>query len=588
MFLEKLSEFAGQMALPPPMYQSTPIRYTIILDAHGKFKRIDEDTNEKNKRGSLFIAPHCKRANAIKPKLLVDNAEYTLGLARETSHPERVQAQHEAYVAQICECAKETMESSVEAVARFLELLDIDSITKEKPDLDPADNITFRIDGIYPFEQDAVKNYWAKKAAATSDSGQTMQCLVCGEMRPPVERLPIVIKGIPGGQSTGLTLISANAAAFESYGLIASLIAPTCEVCGERFGNALNELLRKDNTHMVIPPLAYISWVKDPSAQVNIPAFLRAEPEQIKNLYRAVRRGKASSTNIDATAFYAATLSASGARVVLRDWIETSVQAAQQHLARFFWLQRIQDNEGNLRYFPLYILINATTNQNSKEKPVALVGEALMHVALHGGQLPSWLMYKAIQRIRASRKVQSEQAALIKMVLLSQQDILITDYEGNYTMTTVNEEDKQTAYLCGRLLAQLDYIQHRALGKVNATIVDRFYGTASTSPAVVFPRLLKGAMPHLASIRSERNSPSKSYSASLSYPDKELAKLLENLTSFPSILTLEEQGRFALGFYHQRAKYISQGLNNASNALDTNLGSNDTDDNTEAPDSEKE
>ncbi len=132
-------------------------------------------------------------------------------------------------------------------------------------------------------------------------------------------------------------------------------------------------------------------------------------------------------------------------------------------------------------------------------------------------------------------------------------------------MTTVSEEEKDAAYLCGRLLAQLDYIQHRALGKINATIVDRFYGTASVSPAVVFPRLLKGAIPHLASIRPEYNAQFKSYSASLSYPDKELARLLENLTSFPAILTLEEQGRFALGFYHQRARHIFQGQNNTQN-----------------------
>jgi CRISPR-associated protein Csd1 len=599
MFLEKLSEYADQMSLPPPMYQLTPIRYVIHLETNGNLKGIDEFTDGKNRASILLEAPHCKRSSGIKPKLLVDNGEYTLGIGREKSDSRRVQEQHAAYVTLVRECAVTTCEPTVVAVAHFLGLPNItDSILQKKRDFDPSSNVTFMVNGIYPFKQEKVRDYWARKAAVAGDSEETMQCLVCGNWRPPVERLPIVIKGIPGGQATGLTLISANATAFESYGLTASLIAPTCEVCGERFGNALNELLRKKNTHIILPPLAYIFWVRRPKAPASnaediddidvVADLMEPKPEVVKELFRATRSGDATSTNLDAPAFYAATLSASGARVVLRDWIETSVQAAKQHLARFFWLQRIQDNEGNLRYFPLYILINATTNQNSKEKPVALVGEALMHVALHGGQLPSWLMYKAIQRIRASRKVQSEQAALIKMVLLSQQDILITDYEGNYTMTTVNEEDKQTAYLCGRLLAQLDYIQHRALGKVNATIVDRFYGTASTSPAVVFPRLLKGAMPHLASIRSERNSPSKSYSASLSYPDKELAKLLENLTSFPSILTLEEQGRFALGFYHQRAKYISQGLNNASNALDTNLGSNDTDDNTEAPDSEKE
>lgn len=589
MFLEKLSEYADQMSLPPPMYQLTPIRYVIHLDAHGNYEDIVELTDGKNKASISFEAPHCKRSSGIKAKLLVDNGEYTLGIGREKSDSRRVQEQHAAYVRQVKDCAVATREPTVVAVAHFLSLPNItELILQRKEDFDPSSNITFKVKDIYPFEQDKVRDYWAKKAAAAGDTEEAMQCLVCGNWRPPVERLPIVIKGIPGGQSTGLTLISANAAAFESYGLTASLIAPTCEVCGERFGNALNELLRKDGTHMVIPPLAYIFWVKDPSAQVNIPAFLRAEPGQIDNLFQAVRRGKASSTHVDTTAFYAATLSASGARVVLRDWIETSVQAVQQHLTRFFWLQRIQDNEGKLRYFPLYFLINATINQNSKEKPAALVGEALMHVALHGGQLPSWLMHKVIQRIRASRKVQPEQAALIKMVLLSQQNILITDYERDNTMTTVNEEDKTPAYLCGRLLAQLDYIQYRALGKVNATIVDRFYGTASTSPAVVFPRLLKGAMPHLASIRSERNSPAKSYAASLSYPDKELAKLLENLTSFPPLLTFEEQGRFALGFYHQRAKYIFQGQNIVIGTQDTDSDSDNANGNSKTTDSEGE
>ena len=569
MFLEKLSEYADQIEhLPPPMYQPTPIRYVVHLDSSGTFQGIDEFIDGKNKVLLSSNAPYCKRSSGIKPKLLVDTGEYTFGIAREKSDPRRVQEQHGAYVTQLRECAVATREPTVVAVAHFLGLPDSAEIIKRnKPDFDPSSNITFRVKGesAYPFEKGAVQEYWAKKAAAANEDGPVMQCLVCGEMRPPVERLPIVIKGIPGGQSTGLTLISANAAAFESYGLVASLIAPTCEVCGERFGNALNDLLRKKRTHIILSPLAYIFWVRRSKEAVadeddlDIPDLMDTpKPEVVKELYKAAYRGDASSTNFDAPTFYAATLSASGARVVLRDWIETSVQTAKENLARFFWLQRIQDNEGNMRYFPLYFLINATINQKSKEKPVAQVGEALMHVALHGGQLPSSLLHKVILRIRADRKVQPVQAALLKMVLLSQQDTGTDDYERDVTMTTVNEEDTSPAYLCGRLLAQLDYIQFRALGKVNATIVDRFYGTASTAPAVVFPRLLKGAIPHLSAIRSERNKVARSYAASLSYPDKELAKLLEHLTTFPSILRLEQQGMFALGFFHQRAHILSQ------------------------------
>src|SRR6266704_3932985 len=192
MFLEKLSEFAGQIDLPPSMYQSTPVRYEIRLDADGNYLNIEEFTDGKNKSVNLHIAPSCKRSSGVKPKLLVDNGEYTLGIGREKSDPRRVQVQHKAYVTQVCECAVETREPSVIAVAHFLRSLDAGRVTREKPDFDPSANITFRVDGCYPFNQASVKSYWGKKAAAADDGGPIMQCIVCGEMRPPVERLPIV------------------------------------------------------------------------------------------------------------------------------------------------------------------------------------------------------------------------------------------------------------------------------------------------------------------------------------------------------------------------------------------------------------
>ena len=581
MFLEKLSEFAEHIALPPPMYQSTPVRYVIQLDADGNYINIVELADGKNRSTVSFDTPYCNRSSGVKPKLLVDNGEYTLGIAREKSDPRRVREQHDAYVAQIFECAVATREPSVIAVAHFLRTLDVAFISKEKPDFDPSGNITFKVNGFNPFEPESVHSYWAKKAAAADESGLMMQCLVCGETRPPVERLPIVIKGIPGGQARGLTLISANAAAFESYGLTASLIAPTCEACGERFGNALNELLRRPETHIIIPPLAYVFWLRDPGAdELGIQKNLMdPQPAEVQKLILAPWRGKRESTYLDATAFYAATLSASGARVVLRDWIETSVETARQNLARYFTLQQLQNLEGNPRYFPLHILLNATINRDTQEKPVAQVGQALMHLALHGGQLPKSIMYKVVRRIRASRRVQPEQAALIKMVLLSRQDTLITDSERGHDMTTTNEDCTDAAYLCGRLLAQLDYIQYKALGKVNATIIDRFYGTASTAPAVVFPRLIRGAQPHLATIRQKRVKPSAGY---LDYLDKELARLLDNLPpALPRILSLDEQGMFALGFYHQRARYISQGQNSTNSIQDpdTHADTDNTNDN---------
>lgn len=566
MFLDQLRVYAHTIAerLPPPMYQLTSIRYIIVLSQEGRLLGVDETVGVgKEKKGQFHQAPHCKRAAGIRPKLLVDNGEYTLGLAREESNPKRVQEQHYAYVRLIEDCARETGHPAIQAILQFLNTLDLSEIGWLKPVKDPAANISFRVEGCteegrrYPFEFPIIQLYWAKKAAAADETHEAMQCLVCGEMQPPVERLPIVIKGIPGGQSTGLTLISANAAAFESYGQTASLVAPTCERCGESFGNALNDLLREERTHLVIPPLAYIFWTRvgiDPQVR----KLLQANPVEVKNLLIAAMKAKTDSIYTDPTAFYAATLSASGARVVIRDWIETTMGTFHQNIIRYFRLQGLQSVTGEIEYFPLWQLVNATVNVDAQEKPLARVGQELLSVALRGGALPHFLLHAVIRRVRAKRQVQPAQAALIKLVLLSQcnhTDFPLSSEEGGDDMIMIEDSRKHQAYVCGRLFALLDYIQYKALGRVNASISDRFYGSASSAPAVVFPRLLRMAQPHLTAIRQIKDTSPRQY---LGYLEKELSLLASELPEFPKTLLLEEQGWFALGFHRQRVKNFSQ------------------------------
>ena len=556
MFLEKLSDFADQIGLPPPLYQPRPFRYTLRLASDGTFEGVTEHTDAVNKRGMVHLAPHSKRTVAITPLLLADTVEYTLGVVREDKKPERVAAQHAAYVELVQTCAQATQEPAVEAVARFLMSADLLRIAEEHK-LAADANVFFQVDDVQPIDLPKVQRYWATRTTSEENAQEVMQCLVCGEMRPPVKRLPIVIKGIPGGQSGGLTLISANEAAFESYMLEASLIAPTCEACGERFGNALNSLLREPHTHMVIPPLAYVFWVRDPIANMNLPNLLQAESGEVKQLLKAHYEGKRKNLAITSPSFYAAALSASGSRVVLRDWIETTLADVQAHLAQYFRLQRICDASGEPQVFPLWQLINATVNKKSKEQPLARVGQLLLHAALRGGVLPDSLLYSVIRRTQAEHNVQSVQAALIKMILLSQ-ETLPSKEQGDHDMTTVNEECKDPAYLCGRLLAQLNSIQWYALGDINATIVDRYYGTASTAPASVFGRLLRGVQPHLATIRQ------KSGARRAFYLDRELATLLNDLKEIPTLLTLKQQGLFALGYYHQKVRFYQKGQDKAS------------------------
>jgi CRISPR-associated protein Csd1 len=530
------------------MYDKMRIKWLIDLDLEGEFRGFvqTQGTGKKNDPGKEYIAPHIGKTSGVKARLLAENGEYVLGLARDPQKAAKVAERHQAFVEQVRKCTTATQEPLVEAVLRFLDNLDIASLPVPD-DLNPAHNLTFRVDGTLPISLKSVQDYWGnmatggKKNRAESSQGY-MECLVCGELRQPVKRLQFKIKRIPGPQRSGLALISANQQAFESYGLEESLIAPTCQDCGERFSKAANDLIEDERTHITIGPLVYLFWTREEQG-FSIPSLLSTpEPEEVKALLSSAFSGKEVATDIDETPFYATAFSASGGRVAVRDWLDTTVGEAKRHLARYFALQRIAERDGTEgRPLRLYDLAAATVRDLNKDLPPN-VPRVLLHVALKGGPLPTWLLFQAVKRNRSEQRITRPRAALIKMVLLSQQDhVTLED-----TMEKLNSANRDPAYLCGRLFALLEAVQRAAIPGSNTTITDRFFGTASSAPASVFGRLLRGAQAHLNKLRKEKTG---TYEAL----QRRLEDVQRGLTTFPRILTLEEQGLFSLGYYHQRA-----------------------------------
>lgn len=552
MFLQRLADYADQLGMPPPGYQEKSVRYLLQLDESGEHPSFVACASQEQKQGIVMAVPDGKRSVNVRPFLLADNAEYVLGIAREGSKETRVQRQHAAFVALVQDCVQQTQERAVQAVNHFLGTLDL-SLLALPEDFDPTARLTFEVggDGIRPIDLPKVRTYWATVAAA-GDVDQQMQCLVCGQIRPAVERLPISIRGIPGGQSTGMALISANEAVFESYGLTASLIAPTCEDCGQRFGNALNALLRNRETHFNVASLSYIFWAKEPLPFSLTSLLSDASTDEVRLFLQAPWFGRAEAAYFDQTPFYAAVLSARGPRVILRDWMESTLERVQSNIIRYFTLQRILDGTGKERWFPFWQLVSATVRRESKEEATPQVGQALLHFAFHGGVLPTSLLQQVVRRIRAEHDVQPAQAAWLKLVLLSQPDIswlnISARNERNHDMAELDFVCSDPGYLCGRLLAVLEAVQYAALGDINATIVDRYYGTASSAPASVYGRLLRGAQPHLSKL--QRDKPGAYYRLDLQLQDI-LSGFVHN--QFPPTLDLLAQGRFALGYYHQKA-----------------------------------
>jgi CRISPR-associated protein Csd1 len=162
MLLEKLSEYADRLDLPPTMYLKTPIRWLIDLDQEGNFLGFvrTEGKGGKNDRGKEFLAPHIARSSGVKAKLLADNGEYVLRRARQESKPERVEECHRQFVVLVRQCAEATREPIVIAIQQFLEQLHTFFLSLPE-DFDPGHVLTFRVDGIMPIDLPSVRQFWA-------------------------------------------------------------------------------------------------------------------------------------------------------------------------------------------------------------------------------------------------------------------------------------------------------------------------------------------------------------------------------------------------------------------------------------------
>ena len=543
MLLEKLIEYSKRLDLPPSLFAEGPVRYWINLDRQGRFLPPIIDTADpsspRTRRGQRRLLPQIVRSSGIRPLLLADKADYTLGLAKEERQARRAMNCHRAYVELVERCASDTEEPDVAAVLTFLENDPLGQV-QLRDDFDPSAIISFQVDGRTVIDNPAVQDFWGNSNSAAQEA-PTMQCLVCGNQRPVLGRLQAKIKGIPGGQSAGTSLVSANAPAFESYGLTESLTSPTCSGCGEGFTRGMNALLGDETTRFASRDSVSVFWTREEEEFNFLSALEDPDPIQVRALMESVRTGQPAQ--MDDHAFYAISLSASGGRATVRDWMDTTVGRVKQNLASWFQGQRIAPGfDGEMRYYGLRALAFATVRE-PRDLPRTTT-RTLVHAAFTGTPVPMDIMAQAVRRNRAEQRITRPRAALIKLALASQTG----DQEEDF-MVELDPNNAEPAYLCGRLMAVFEEAQREAIRGINATVVDRFYGTASSAPLSVFPTLLKGTRSHLSKLK--RDKPGAHFAIEERMED--ILSKLDARNGFPKSLNLQQQGIFALGYYHQRA-----------------------------------
>lgn len=584
MLLNKLREYADERMTEhlPPLYAMTPVAWIVPLDSDGRplssqpISRIDP-SNPRSKRGLDMAAPEIQRSSGIKPLLLADKGTYTFGrtqdsdldeverqrLARDEpdayrkmiKRQERAKEEHDAYRKMLESCAAQTNEPAVLAVQRFYQNGGAD-LLELGDQWDYGLKVAFRVqlvDGTdcHPHDLLSVQRFWLSEHA--SDTAALGQCVVCGERKPVLDRMRTKIKGIPGGQSAGTSIISANAAAFESYGLEASRVAPTCGECAEDFHRALNHLLADDHGSLKVGDAAFVFWTRD-NVVFDVRNFMtKPDATVVRALLESVGRGRHAALDDDSP-FYAAVLSANVGRAVVRDWLDTTVANAAENVSRWFRLQRIIDPRdedpagADPRPLGLFALAASTVRDVQRDLPIS-TPRVLFRAAINGTPLPTDIAYQAVRRCRADQGVTRPRAALIKLVLLSQEP---HQPKEDY-MVALEPSHPSTAYHCGRLLAVLEAVQRAALPGVNVTVVDRYYGAASSTPATVFGALIRGAQPHLTKLQRDRPGAHVNLQRSLE-------DVCAQIADFPPTLALKDQALFSLGYYHQRAHDRAEAL----------------------------
>ena len=543
MILSKLVEFAdSQLHLPPEMYAPVRVRWLVRLDATGRLEGFTalEGTDRAGKKGELLVVPTLSRSSGIRPKLLVDNGEYSLGLSRDAARSHRTKEAHTAFTELVRTCALATGEPSVVAVQKFLERRTPD-LERLPIDFDPATIVAFAVAGVAPTELESVQAFWAQYTVG--DGLQPVgTCLVTGKVGSVVQRLPVKIRGLPGGQRAGTSLVSANAPAFEHYGFKNALNSPISREAGEKFTKALSHLLNDPRRHVVVGPLVYVFWTANEA--LDLPGYLeRPDLAGVRALFEAPASG-VNPSQIDENEIYALALSANGGRAVIRDWVSSSFVQLRKSLKLWFKMQQMCDPYGCMvPPLGVYALAAAVYRDASRDMEAALPA-SLLSTALHGSRPAADVLPKTLARVRAENDVTRAQAALIKLVLTTQ-GVPMDAMEALNPDPALKDEDRK-AYLCGRLLAALEAAQRSALGNLNNSLTDRYYRGACTAPATVFPLLLKLSRAHVSKLRRVRPQAAQAV-------ERRLEEIVSELSHFPVALTLEQQGLFSLGFYHQRA-----------------------------------
>ncbi|HWE95173.1 MAG TPA: type I-C CRISPR-associated protein Cas8c/Csd1 [Tepidisphaeraceae bacterium] len=597
MILQRLVEYYDRLAGDPqwadslakPGYSVQKISFCVVLETDGTLQQFQSllDSNQKKQLPRQMLVPGQSKppGSGINPCFLWDNAAYLLGFKPDDPKPARTRESFEAFRDRHLNLEQEVASPAFNAVCSFLRNWSPEKAIEYATVL--KDTVSsfgvFRIAGAHAFVHDdpAVVTFWGDHDVADPAAPRGL-CLVTGQEGPIARLHEPKIKGVRGAQSAGALLVSFNDEAYKSFGKDQSYNAPVSTAATFKYTNALNQLLGRNDRRLSLGDATVVLWAehRTPLEEYASEIFADAPPppddapvedkrraEQVQLFLSQVREGHAGDEAIkpeDATRFYVLGLSPNAARVSIRFWADSTVGEMKARLAQHMsdtalagsregdpplMIRRIvlatgraeKDNKGRLKSY------------DADSVPPMLAG-AVARAVLVGGPYPQTLLTAMINRLRADGIISHARVATIKACIVRNSRLQGQPKEVPVALDT-NRTDPP--YVIGRLFALLEKIQSdSAGGDLNTTIKDRYFSAASATPGIVFPRLIRLSQHHMAKMDTRQKV----------YYEKLLGEAMNKLDGFDRHLNLEDQGLFAVGYFHQRQDLFTSKKNKEGEA----------------------
>lgn len=557
-------------------FENKEIPFIIVIDKQGNFIQL-EDTRElkvKKKVGRTFLVPKGLGRSGSKSyevsNLLWDHYGYVLAYAGEKGQ-EQADKQHASFTAKVNELKQALPDDAgVTAVAAFLSSAEEKSKVMQVANWAECAkvkgcNLSFRlVDEAVDLvcQSKAVREYVSQANQTQSDNVQKGICLVTGKPAP-IARLHNAVKGV---NAKPAPFASVNLSAFESYGKEQGFIFPVGEQAMFEYTTALNTLLASKNRFRIGDVTAVCWSAKRTLLEESLASLINGggkdNPDEhidaVKTLYKSLYNGQYQKPD-GKEKFYLLGLSPNSARIVVRFWHETTVAALSESIAAWYDdLQMVRgENSPYPEYMPLPRLLgNLVLDGKMENLPSDLIAQ-ITDAALNNRVLPVSLLQAALRRNKAEQKITYGRASLLKAYI--NRAIRAGRLKNMKELTMSLDRNRQDiGYVLGRLFAVLEKTQDEANPGLNATIADRYFGSASSTPIAVFGTLIRLSKHHLSKLNTEK------YRGKRIFLEKLFQEIIGKIDNFPNHLDINHQVLFGIGYYHQKQDFFQ------SNSTETN------------------